>query len=121
MPFAELIVGCWANIDKNGMDFGSTRDKYFSNGTKCIEVAIWKSGVRSLYKASAKWHIAKNVLTEEITEIDKKAVKAFGFKKGFTSRAYIQSLDSEHLVLKQLDSGARRIVKPVVLTRVEKG
>lgn len=119
MPLTKLIVGCWANIDKNGMDFGSTRDKYYSNGTKTIEVAIWKSGTRYSYNATAKWHIAKNVLTEEITEIDKKAVKAFGFKKGFISRAYIQSLDSEHLVLKQLNSGVRHLVKPVILTRLK--
>lgn len=120
MKLTELIVGSWANIDKNGFDFGLTKDVYHSNGTKSIEIVISKSGERSFYRATAKWNIVKNILTEEITEIDKKAVKVFGFKKGFISRAYIQSLDSEHLVVKQLNTGGRHLTEPVTLTRVER-
>jgi hypothetical protein len=120
MELSSLIVGSWANMDANGMTYGVTRDDYHSNGTKNIEIAIHKSGEQALFRATAKWQIVKNILTEEITEIDKKAVKAFGFKKGFTTRAYIQSLNDEHLIVKQLNTGGRHLVGPVTLTRVDR-
>jgi hypothetical protein len=118
MNLSELIVGSWANIDKDGLNFGMTRDRYYPNGTKDIEVVVHKSGKNDLYKATANWRIDKNILTEEITSIDKKAIKAFGFKVGFKTRAYIQSLDSRHLTIKQLRAGASHLSKPVTLTKV---
>lgn len=118
MPLSELILGSWANIDKNGLDFGMTRDRYYSDGTKDVEVIVHKSGKSELYKAVANWHIDKNILTEEITDIDKKSTKAFGFKKGFKTRSYIQHLDGKHLIVKQLKTGANHISEPVTLTKV---
>jgi hypothetical protein len=117
VELSKLIVGQWSNMAGEVNNFGVTKDDYFSNGTKSIEIVIQKAGEKQIYKAKAKWSITKNILSEEVTEIDKKAVKAFGFKKGFKTRAYIQLLDNKHLIMKQLNTGSRHLSEPVTLIR----
>lgn len=119
MSLSNLIIGTWGNLEKDGINFGSSIDQYYNDGTKSIKITIQKGGKANTYHATASWKIDKNILSEEVIDIDKKATKAFGFKKGFKSRAYIQRLDEQHLTLKQLNTGDRYLTKPVTLTKMD--
>jgi hypothetical protein len=118
MDLNKLIVGSWADMKRQGANYGFIKDTYHPDGTKTIEITINSFGTLDKYNATAKWNINNKILSEEIIDIDKKAVKKFGFKKGFKNKAYIEQLNTTHLII-IYKTNDRKVHQPVTLTRID--
>jgi hypothetical protein len=96
----NTIIGNWTLIRENSFEVGVGQERYSSDGTKTSTSTLYQINKPPLViKATSSWVISKNILTETVIEIDKKAIKKFGTKKGHKIRSYIKSITADVLEL----------------------
>jgi hypothetical protein len=101
--YSDAILGKWSRIKDDSLDTGLALEHYLDDGSKDCHVTVFKlGGVRELIKAGLTWSIDKNILTENITFIDKKFPALKKLKSGCKIRSYIVELNESQLTLKIL-------------------
>lgn len=102
----HLLVGNWMQNDSQPEKncFGVGIEKFHKNKTKDTFVVV-KNNMAEIIEIKSKstWSVDKNILTEEVTDIDKTFGKKNGIKIGLIMRAYISHLDEETLVITPLN------------------